>query len=252
MGGTRSTRPKALTATAARKLGRYVYVYVDPFDGSVFYVGKGTGRRALAHLDARGTSKRAARIREIRRRGAEPRIEILVHGLESHEDALRIEAAAIDLLRLPELTNEVRGWGTRVFGRMELTRLASLLSRVQVNIREPSILVRINELYRPGMSAVELYDATRGVWRLGEKRERADFAFAVFEGVVQEVYEIAAWFSAGTTFSTRNPAGVRDAERCEFVGRVAGEPIRRRYLNRSVAHYFKQGNQSPVVYVNVE
>ena len=28
----------------------YVYVYLDPRDSEVFYVGKGTGNRAFAHL----------------------------------------------------------------------------------------------------------------------------------------------------------------------------------------------------------
>lgn len=30
------------------------------------------------------------------------------------------------------------------------------------------ILIRIPHLYRPGMNATELYEATRGVWRLFE------------------------------------------------------------------------------------
>jgi hypothetical protein len=32
------------------KLGFYVYLLVDPRDGSVFYVGKGTGGRCFAHV----------------------------------------------------------------------------------------------------------------------------------------------------------------------------------------------------------
>ena len=40
--------PPAVT----RHLGFYVYLYVDPADDSIFYVGKGKGGRALAHLSA--------------------------------------------------------------------------------------------------------------------------------------------------------------------------------------------------------
>jgi len=35
-----------ITEDAARKLGRYVYAYIDPRDGAVFYVGKGVGTRS--------------------------------------------------------------------------------------------------------------------------------------------------------------------------------------------------------------
>lgn len=61
----------------ARKLGYYVYLYVSPVDGSVFYVGKGKNGRALAHMRADERKAIAKVIREIRATGEEPRIEIL-------------------------------------------------------------------------------------------------------------------------------------------------------------------------------
>lgn len=249
-GGLTNTR-LTISESVARRLGRYVYVYVDPFDGSVFYVGKGTGKRALAHLDARGDSRCAVKIREIREQGGQPQIEVLVHGIQTDEEALRIEAAAIDLLQLRELTNQVRGWGTRVFGRMPLERLGAILAREKARIAEPAILIRINQLFRAGMEPIELYDATRGVWKLGKRREGARFAFAVFEGIVQEVYEIKAWFPAASTFSTRPAEELQAPDRCEFVGNLAPERIRRKYVNKSVAHYFDPPTQSPVIYLNV-
>jgi hypothetical protein len=44
------------------KLGFYVYLYVDPRDDSVFYVGKGKGGRALSHLKDRTESEKAERM----------------------------------------------------------------------------------------------------------------------------------------------------------------------------------------------
>ena len=61
----------------ARKLGHYVYLYVDPRDRSIFYVGKAVRGRALVHLtdlEKRGVQKR---LREIQAAGAAPRIEVL-------------------------------------------------------------------------------------------------------------------------------------------------------------------------------
>ncbi|MBI4601550.1 MAG: hypothetical protein HY721_06275 [Planctomycetes bacterium] len=128
----------------------------------------------------------------------------------------------------------------------------SLYSRKRVEIREPAVLIRINELYRYDMTDAELYDATRGVWRIGEPRERASYALAVYEGVVLEVYRIARWLPAGSTFSTRSPAGIKSSGRWEFVGTVAEERIRKRYRDRYVGHLFSQGAQNPIAYVNVD
>ena len=68
-----------------------------------------------------------------------------------------------------------------------------------MEVAEPSLLIRIPRLYREGMSARELYDATRGVWKLGRRREGAQLALAVESGAVREVYEIHEWHPAGST-----------------------------------------------------
>jgi hypothetical protein len=49
----------------ARKLGYHVYLYVNPIDHSVFYVGKGKNGRALAHLRADERKAIAKSIRKI-------------------------------------------------------------------------------------------------------------------------------------------------------------------------------------------
>jgi len=74
----------------ADRLGFYVYLYVDPRDGKAFYVGKGQGSRALAHLSASAESRKVARLRELAEAGLEPRIDILAHALRDEETAFRI------------------------------------------------------------------------------------------------------------------------------------------------------------------
>jgi uncharacterized protein len=237
-------------ASVARRLGWYVYLYVNPLDDTIFYVGKGKGARCLAHLDVGERSDKARIIREIRRAGKEPRIDILAHGLASEETAFRVEAAAIDLLEMTELTNLVRGKHSLELGRAPLSELVAIYSRRPITIREPSLLIRINQLYRADMSAIELYDVTRGVWVVGPQRERATYAFAVFEGIVREVYEITQWFPAGSTLYTRPAETVNDPDRWEFVGRLAPDRLRRRYLDRDVSAYLDSRN--PIHYVNTK
>jgi hypothetical protein len=234
----------------ARHLGYYVYLYIDPRDGRPFYVGKGQGGRILAHLSAKGESRKQSTIGVLREQGLEPRLEVLAHGLADEETALRVEAAAIDLLGLDDLTNQVRGWRSVQLGRMPLSELLTYYAAVPVEVTDPALLIRINRLYRHGMPAHDLYEATRGVWKLGPRRVGARYAIAVFEGVAREVYGIEQWHPAGgTPYTTREDADVRIAGRWEFTGRLAPDEVRGRYVGRSVAAYFKRGQQSPVVYV---
>src|SRR5687767_13411169 len=90
----------------ARKLGYYVYAYVSPLDDQIFYVGKGKGGRVLSHLGDSTETPKVTAIKRIRAAGKQPRIEILAHGLRSAEIALQVEAAVIDALGLPILTNQ--------------------------------------------------------------------------------------------------------------------------------------------------
>ena len=171
--------------TVASELGHYVYVYVNPLDNSVFYVGKGKGARALAHLDTAERKKLTYLIKKIRSGGSEPRIDILAHALPSEDVAFAIEAAAIDLIGVHNLTNTVRGHTKAKYGRTPLSQLVGLYTKRKAIIKEPSILIRINKAYHFGMTDVELYDATRSAWRVGYKKEKAQYAFAVYEGVVR-------------------------------------------------------------------
>ena len=118
-----------------------------------------------------------------------------------------------------------------------------------MHITEPALLLRLNELYREGMSAEELYEATRGQWRVGMRREQARYAFAVFQGVVREVYRSEAWSPAGATrYRTRDLSP--DPDRWEFTGVLAETPIRARYIGQSVSEYFATKSQNPIAYVN--
>jgi hypothetical protein len=222
-------------------------------DRSIFYVGKGKGRRALAHLEDPERKSINRTIRAIRAAGGEPQIEILAHALPSAEVALQVEAAVIDALGIAGLANEVRGWRGAKFGRAPLSELVAQYTRKRALIREPAILIRVNQLYHYGMSAAELYDATRSAWVVGDRREVAQLAIAVFEGVVREVYRITQWLPAGSTFNSRwSGKAFRRDGRWEFVGVLASEKVRLRYVNKYVGHLFTQGAQNPISYVNLE
>ncbi len=158
----------------------------------------------------------------------------------------------IDLLGLGTLSNAVRGWKSVELGRMSLEELSGYYAAEPVEITGSVLLFRINQRYRHQMSPLELYEATRGVWTLDKARVNAvRLVFAVFEGVVREVYEIERWHPAGTLrYQTRAAEEVNAPGRLEFSGHVAPDELRRCYVGRSVRAYMKKNVQSPVLYVN--
>ncbi|CAN5472475.1 hypothetical protein BH11ARM1_BH11ARM1_11190 [soil metagenome] len=120
-----------------------------------------------------------------------------------------------------------------------------------VDFNEPCLLVRIPKLWRADMSPGELYDATRGVWRLGERRNAVRFVLAVHNGVVWEAFEVSRWFPAGTTeYRDRASFDIDIEGRWEFTGQLASTSIRGLVIGGSVAGLFARGNSNPVKYLN--
>jgi hypothetical protein len=228
-------------------LKSYVYVYVDPRNNEPFYIGKGKGNRSFAHLNERNKMKKVARIGSIRKSGSEPRIDILRYGMTSNEASL-VEAAAIDLAGLAKLTNSVRGDLRGTFGRVSSKELITMLTARPAKIKHEAILILINKLYRSEMTPEELYEATRGIWVIGPKRDKAQFAMAVYQGIVREVYRIKRWLPAGTLdYETRDSKGFKKSGKWEFEGEVAND-VRDGYIGFSVRHILGKA-RNPIRYV---
>jgi uncharacterized protein len=238
--------PKIVSA----ELKYYVYIYSNPITDEIFYVGKGKGDRVFAHLNEESESEKVKYLFDLKTQGLRPRIEILIHGIENEEAALRVESAIIDLIGVNKLTNKQSGWRSATFGRMTLQQIISTYSKQKVEIDEPAILIRINQAFRYSMSEIELYDYTRGQWKINVHRaNNAKYAFAVYEGIIQEVYSVLFWLEAGRTLNTRaENGGIKD--RFEFIGNIAESEIRNKYKYKSVEHYFKKGNANPIMYLN--
>ena len=241
----------SISRRVREQLKFYVYLYVDPRNGLPFYIGKGKGNRLLAHLDDTAETEKVERITELRKLGLPPVIEILKYGLTERE-ALLVESSAIELIGVDQLTNRVKGHHAGENGRGRLEHVIQELNTADVVIGDAVIIINISRLYRYGMSPIELYDATRGIWKVGPRRTKAEFAFSVFGGIVRAVYTIAAWIPAGSTMTTRD-YGEKESElseRFEFVGRLAPDKIQRKYVGKSVKKYFSPGAQNPIKSVN--
>ncbi len=236
-----------ITPEISSILKSYVYVYFDPRNGLPFYIGKGKDNRVFTHLDDTSESEKTATLKEIRDAGREPIIDILRYGLTDAEATL-IEASVIDLVGLQNLSNRVSGHHSRSFGRIGSGELISMLTAKPTTVRHKAILITINKLYRSDMNSEELYEATRGIWRVSKIRvKRAEIALAVYQGIVREVYRIHKWHRAGTLpYQTRDTEGFKNSGRWEFEGRVAFD-IRDEYVGNSIGI----GGQNPIRYENI-
>jgi hypothetical protein len=119
-----------------------------------------------------------------------------------------------------------------------------------MRITEPAIAVSINRTYPLVNNAAELYDYTRGIWRVDLRRaENAEIALAVYRGEVVEVYEIQSWHPARSTGykSNRDFLGTDPKGRSEFIGRVARGAIRDKYVGKRIEG---RSYGSPVRYFN--
>ena len=236
-----------ITDNMASTLGSYVYVYIDPRNGKPFYVGRGKGNRFLTHLDDRSDTEKVARIDEMRAEEIEPQIDFLRYGLTDAQ-AILVEAAAIDLIGLPSLTNRVSGGHLGTFGRIRADELLAIIGAEPVEVVHKAILITINQSYRSGMTERELYESTRGIWRVGKRREKAEYAMAVYQGVVREVYRVGQWHRACTLpYETRDFSGAQTEGRWEFEGEIAID-VRAEYVGKSVG----KGGQNPIRYCNVQ
>ena len=119
------------------------------------------------------------------------------------------------------------------------------------DIQQETVLIRINKSYYDGIKAQELYEITRGIWVMGERRESAKLAMAVFKGVVIEVYRIDKWHPAGTTeYKVRDDEDFLGCGRWEFTGKVAKD-IRDEFIGKSIKHHLVPHDSNPIVYVNM-
>lgn len=234
-----------LSQSTIEKLEYYVYLFIDPRDDKVFYIGKGKGNRINQHflgvLDKKNKEKDTIkRIREIQNKNFKVETIILRHGL-SEKEALEVESAVIDLLGKENLTNIVKGYHSEDRGIMSLSDIKIKYEAEELITEEPVILININRRYQKNMKPTELYEATRKHWKISMRRASSiKIACSVFKGIIREVFIIDNWLLS--------PAP--EEERHMFEGKVAPKDIKAKYINKSVVKYWKIGSQNPIKYIN--
>lgn len=235
----------------------YVYCLVDPRDNRIFYIGKGSGNRVFQHaqnaLDNHSDNLKLDTIRDIIKDGLSVKYYIIHHGLTEEESYL-VESVLIDMFTYAQfnkesiLTNIQAGhhqWDKGVKTIEEVNALYDCAKLVPVN-QDKLICININKTYNQYDvdcygTRDNTYEATRKYWRLnGNRAKQADYVLATYQGIVRAVFKPTKWFISEKHFDK----GVR----WEFEGT---EVIDSPYLNTSVKEYIHQGNQNPILYINM-
>lgn len=227
---------KEFSKAVCEKIGYYVYVLKDPRSSIIFYIGKGLGNRVFQHIScALATSAESDKLNLIREINLTSAVEhyILRHGL-LEEQAIEIESACIDLLGIDNLTNAIKGHYSWERGLKTVDEVIQHYDAKVISITEPSIIININRLYKRFMTDIELYEATRKSWVVGNRKDSAQYAIASYHGLVREVYTIDEWYKTGGRWG--------------FNGKKAPDEIRIKYLNQSLDKYITKGGRNPVRY----
>lgn len=117
------------------------------------------------------------------------------------------------------------------------------------DITENIIAIKVNHSYKENMTEDELYDITRGYWKIDiKKAKHADYAISVYEGIIKEVYKIEKWLPAELIRRTTLPDAEVRKGRYGFDGKVAEKEIRDKYIDKSIASLYKRGEANPIKY----
>ena len=212
-------------------LKSYVYALRDPRDGEVFYVGKGTGERILQHVAESGKNPmsekaKLKRIKDIEANGLKVEHLFLRTGMDDNL-AFAIEQAVIDAFLanratsngVSRLTNLVAGHEHNELGLASLETVLAKHGKAKTPpIKEPILVLKLNQLWEPDMNPESLLKVSQGVWRVGKDiREKAQIALVISFGIIRGVYEIDrdGWKPASKD---------EDKGKWVFTGKVLSDP----------------------------
>ncbi len=239
-----------------QQLNYYVYMLIDPTNNKPFYIGKGLENRVFNHLscaltDLDTTNAKYDKIREITNSGQTVGHIIVRHGLRELE-AFQIEASLIDSLSYCGilLSNQVSGHDSIEKGLMTSEEIIRLYNAEPLNeIDDNCILININKKYQRGKGESSIYSATKETWTIKKgKLPNLKYVLSEYRGLIVEVYEVRNWYEKERGFTPKAKRYGQTKIGFGFNGEVAPDEIRKKYVNKSIAHIKKKGAASAIRY----
>lgn len=239
----------------------YVYLIINPKTGMPFYVGKGTGERLLKHgieaelnTDARDQPEKVKLVRQLLSEGLEPQIDVLRYGIETNEEALRIEASVIDAYSgVVTLTNRIRGHMVDK-GRELLTELVFRYAATPLTSHNSMLLITLGKWqednepiegnprtgygWYSGMTPDIFYNSNRGWWEVTSNKDlQPQHVAFVAEGIIRGIWSVDEWL----------PGEGRETGRWAFRGDYISRGVLfDEFVGKSVMK--KKGARKPIMY----
>ena len=250
--------------------GFYVYALIDPRNNQVFYIGKGTGNRVFSHEIESGKSQKSEKaklqkIREIEASGHSAKRVIVNWGMTEAE-AFTAEASLINLmgfLSADALTNAVAGHHVHEALSVEDFEIMYGAEHLQPrDIRHSIMVIKINKRYRRNMSAAELYDVVRGIWRASLnsiKRRKVEYVFGVYNQLIVAVYKPDEWHYVHEMIDVPREEELEDEIMDQVKDRIyfickdyeSLDSNQEFYLHKSIADLkVNQASQNPISYLS--
>lgn len=248
--------------------GYYVYALIDPRTDKVFYIGKGVGNRVFNHEVESNKSPVSEKIKlqtisSIEKAGLNVKRVIVNWGLTESE-AFAAEASLINLLNFTsdtKLSNIVAGHHVHESLTVEDFELRFGAEHLkEEDIKHNILVIKINRLFHWNMTQKELYDATRGNWKVSISRVRReiDYVFAVYNQLVVAVYKPDEWHYVRDMIDVPRPHEFKNgidensAARIYFISKnyESLDESQQFYLHKSIAELkVNQSAQNPVTYL---
>lgn len=246
----------------------YVYGLIDPRDGKIFYIGKGTRNRVFEHekesINSINSDKlKLKTIRDIKNAGLKVE-KIIINYKLSQDEAFAAEATLINIFKYLEedkLTNIVAGHhSSEVLSVEEFERINGALPLKKEDIKHKILVIKINKLYRRDMPTDEIYDAVRGLWRANkEKAQSVDYVFGVYNSLIVAVYKPTKWYRCKEAPKKRPRQDEKMTPRIEnriffvddnFKNGMSLDENQKFYLNKSISNLkLNQNAQNPITYI---
>jgi hypothetical protein len=248
-------------------LGAYVYMLINPFSNKPFYIGKGRNNRVFQHIKCKLNKKDVVNakydiIQKIQKKGKSVGHIIVRHGLTDKE-AFYVEASLIDAYAFSgtRLTNKKGGHESIEKGLMTIDEIKRIYNAKRLSsMNKDCIIININRTF-PKKKLInseslydEIYNATKGIWALdkhkivNQNKILKKYVLSEYKGLIVEVFEVDKWYTQkrGYGENAKKYGKMRDGS--SFSGKIAGAKIRKRYLNKSIAHLKKKGATFPIKY----
>lgn len=191
--------------------------------------------------------------------------KIIINSNLTEQEAFIVEASLINVfnfLNKTKLTNIVAGHhSSEALSVEEFERINGALPLEKNDIKHEILVIKINKLYHRDISADELYDSVRGVWRASKKNAQSvEYVFGVYNSLIVAVYKPTQWYTCKEAPEKRPRQDEILTPRTEnriffvddnFKNRISLDENQKFYLNKSISNLkINQNAQNPITYIH--